>query len=687
MVRSRHGSVRGAWLLPAVIVGLAAACGGLARAGTPADPADAAGRVIEHGLRATVGLSCEADQYDTYMGTGAVLSPDGYILTSTTVVPPGATKIKAIFYGGVVREAKIVETCENLEATLVKVEASGLDCLPPAGKLPAVGEPVYAFGNAHHAMSINGRALVSAGVVSGLYRVENQGGESVYAGSAIETSAAINPGSDGGPIVDALGRLCGIVSLNVSPLRWQGLAVPMPEILAGLPKLKSGEVKLRDAPLVAQAGPSPFLALARRAAELSACLVGLVVERKFPAETVLRVPWPQYRGKIADWGKKSPAEQSGIHSTFLSVSQVFEANQMLRRPGGAVTAVAVSPDGYLLTSEFNVEEDTIFKDKQSGAPRKIELGGNLAEAVHNATENLVEDKNPVVRIWAVLPDGSRHEAKLLAKHQPLGVALLKIEAKTPKFLDPQKWAEPRLGMRVGVLGYMGGATPPYTLNPGIVSAAERNRGARLQIDAAVNYGNSGGPVISASGQWLGIAGAPISPRTVMGRLLSATELHAWLAAPNSGLALAGRGDKIAAALEGLKSGKGVQRSSGALLGAAVDPRRALGNEVIVGAILPGTPAEKAGLRPGDCVLAVDDRPLDSWKQLSDLVAQHQPGDKITLKVQRKNIERHLVIKGQKVENLADLQKLFDGLKADEKFEGTMVQSDTKAVEVILAGEK
>ncbi len=123
-------------------------------------------------------------------------------------------------------------------------------------------------------------------MVSGLYRAENQGGESVYAGSAIETSAAINPGSDGGPIVDAQGQLCGIVSLNVSPLRWQGLGVPMPELLVGLPKLKSGEVKLRDAPLVAQAGPSPFTALARQAAELSGCLVGLVVERKFPAETV-----------------------------------------------------------------------------------------------------------------------------------------------------------------------------------------------------------------------------------------------------------------------------------------------------------------------------------------------------------------------------------------------------------------
>jgi hypothetical protein len=71
--------------------------------------------------------------------------------------------------------------------------------------------------------------------------------------------------------------------------------------------------------------------------------------------------------------------------------------------------------------------------------------------------------------------------------------------------------------------------------------------------------------------------------------------------------------------------------------------------------------------------------------LVEVVSQHHPGDKISLKVQRKNILRQLVIKGQKVENLADLQKLMDGLKPDEKFEGTMLQSDTKTVEVVLAG--
>jgi S1-C subfamily serine protease len=701
VMRLAHGFVRARrlLLLPATLrVALVLLAAGSGFAGTPApaadpagvpsaSPADAAQRVIEHGMRATVGLSSMKDQYDTYMGTGAVLSPDGYILTSTTVVPAGATKIKAVFDGGVVREAKIAEVREDLEATLIKVEAAGLECFAPARKLPAVGQPAYTFSNAHNAMSINGRALVSAGLVSGLYRVENLGGESVYAGSAIETSAAINPGSDGGPIVDGQGQLCGIVSLNISPLRWQGLGVPMPELLAQLQKLKSGEVKMRDAPLLAQPAPGRFAALAQQAAELSACLVGLVVERKFPPETVRRVPWPQYRDKIADWGKKPLLEQSTIHNTFLTAARVFEANQMLRRPAAPLTAVAISPDGLLLTSEFNVEEDTIFKDKKSGAPRKIELGGNLAELFRNAMQDLVEDKNPVVRMWAVLPDGSRHEAKLLAKHQPLGVALLKIEAKTPKFLDPGKQAEPRLGMRVGVLGYMGGGTPPYTLNPGIVSAASRNRQQHFQIDAAVNYGNSGGPIISESGQWLGIAGAPISPRTVLGRLLPANELHTWLAAPNSGVAMAGRSDKLTAALEGLKSGKGVEHVRGALLGAAVDPRRALGDQVILGLVLPGSPADKAGLRPGDRILSFDNRPLDSWKQLVDLVAQHHPGDKIALKVHRKNIVRHLMIKGQKIENPADLQKLMDGLKPDEKFEGTMLQSDDKTLEVILAGEK
>ena len=58
----------------------------------------------------------------------------------------------------------------------------------------------------------------------------------------------------------------------------------------------------------------------------------------------------------------------------------------------------------------------------------------------------------------------------------------------------------------------------------------------------------------------------------------------------------------------------------------------------------------------------------------------------TLKVQRKNIERHLVIKGQKVENLADLE-LFDGTQSGREVRGHHGRLDTKVVEGNLAGEK
>ena len=100
---------------------------------------------------------------------------------------------------------------------------------PQATYAPKVGQPAYAFGNAFNLIRLSGRACTKMqplGIISGIYLAENQGGESLYAGPAIETTAAINPGSDGGPIINHRGQLSGIISLNVSPLRWQGIGVP-----------------------------------------------------------------------------------------------------------------------------------------------------------------------------------------------------------------------------------------------------------------------------------------------------------------------------------------------------------------------------------------------------------------------------------------------------------------------------
>jgi S1-C subfamily serine protease len=91
----------------------------------------------------------------------------------------------------------------------------------PSGMVGTVGDVAFTAGDVDDVMLANGRASFSRGVVSGLYDVEKQP-EAAFAGRVIETTAAVNLGSDGGPLVDAAGRVVGVITVAVSPRRWQG---------------------------------------------------------------------------------------------------------------------------------------------------------------------------------------------------------------------------------------------------------------------------------------------------------------------------------------------------------------------------------------------------------------------------------------------------------------------------------
>ena len=224
----RLGNV-GNLVFSAITLGLVTA---LAAAGPPpdtkpADPPSLTRHLAEAGIVRTVGIACSQERQAGYYGTGAVITPDGYIITSTTVVPAGADEIKVHFDGLKSFTARIIESHKELEATLLKVDARDLAFFPVAREMPSVGQRAFTFSNAHDMMQMGSRAAFSMGVISGVYDVEDLGGESGYHGPAIETSAAVNPGSDGGPIVNQCGQLCGILSLNSSPRRWQGIGVPI----------------------------------------------------------------------------------------------------------------------------------------------------------------------------------------------------------------------------------------------------------------------------------------------------------------------------------------------------------------------------------------------------------------------------------------------------------------------------
>ncbi|MFM8251047.1 MAG: S1C family serine protease [Planctomycetota bacterium] len=663
-----------------------------ATAATGAAPAtvvnDEATRLIAQQARpCTVGINSQKDR-NSFFGTGAIISPNGYILTSTTVVPTGATAIEVTFTDFVSRSATLVETNEALETALIKVEAEGLPSLSLARDLPAVGSTAYTLSNANNFLSINGQPSFSRGTVSGVYPVENWGGESLYAGVAIETTAAVNPGSDGGPILNSAGQLCGLISLNISPRRWQGLAVPTKILLDKLESLKAGKVAVKYDPL---AGLPPAATqldpVAQKAADVARHLVSISVRRKYPEEVLLRTPWEQVVQQIPKFAELKDEEKGKRLQSYFEALRLFEANQILRRPKGVLTGLLISADGHIVTSQFNVGEDVAFLDKGTNAVRVFDLKDPLKQLLEPPAKGYERVANPIEKLVVKLADGRELEARVVSRHVPLGVVVLKIEAADLPFFDLQANSTvPELGAPLGILGVVSDSETRYTLNPGMVSATQRNRGFQFQTDALVNYGNSGGPIIDAEGRFMGLADVALGPATVMGRLFQDQELNSWQTAPNSGVSLVARGDRLRESLEELKSGKSILQPPGAFLGIGPDQRKLFSTEVTIGAVTPKSPADQAGLKVGDRILSINNEELNNWRDMLAHLANFKPGDQVEIKVFRPRIVEKLMIGDQEIKNEDDLKKIKAALKPNEKFEGRLVVEDTRTVKVTL-GER
>ncbi len=658
-----------------------------------ADP-PATRAVADHVLAATVGISTKTSDGGGFSGTGSVVTPTGHILTSTSVVPSNATDIKVMFPGFVSRDATLVASDDKLAVSLIKVDAKDLACLPIAREMPPIGSLSYSASDVDRVLLTNGRASFSRGIVSGGYDVAKQG-ESTYSGPVIETTAAVNPGSDGGPLIDATGRLCGVISLGVSPLRWQGVAVPSTVLLEKFSPLTSSDVPLSfEVPQGLADDPATRTAaekadsLGRVAAFMAPYLVGIEVARTFPPEELPRISWDEHRDAIKNWDKLSKPEKEKRFGGFANVSRAFEVNQLLRRPPGAVTGLVISPDGFVLTSIFNVGEDMAFVAKATGKPRDFDAATPIEKLLADPKGGYTRQSNAITSLLVILPNGDRHEAKVIAKHEPLGVALLKIEATDLSAFDVMgAGSSPMLGDPVAIVGRSPGGTNGYTFNDGIVGSPSRNRGYQFQTDALLNYGNSGGPVVDAAGNFLGIATAPIEPDTILGRLVPPPQLMRWTRAPNSGVGMVARADRIKAVLEAMKEGRSFNRIPGPFLGVVADINQAFGEDVVIGGVAPGSPAEKGGLKKGDRLLEFDGVDLKTWRDLTDRIAASTAGDTVTLLVQRPSRGARLVVAGRDLENLDDLQRLKKSLRPGDTFEGVLSNDDTREIEVILEENK
>lgn len=402
-----------------------------------------------------VGVRCTAGRNQaTYYGSGVVIGAKGAVMTSSTVVPPGASKIRVQFPDGETLKADEVARSVETESVVLQLKRDITKEFPflPLGdsQLARVGDRVYTAGNPHHTLVRDGQVYWSVGTLSGIYTAKSEDEFSRYKGEVFETDAAVNHGCDGGPLLDAEGRLIGLLSLCYSGTRKLGTAVPLHRLRAALdqaiPRSVNSERTVKGADRRASSNQlSRTVPDALRQASTSTAEA--VVQIRFQFESLKPSPTGNPQMKHASVGS--------------TTDQVHIRSGVLIEPGGTV----------------------------------ITNAGNIPEACH--------------RIEVQLTNGQKRTARMRGRHEGLDVLVLTMD--TAEGL-PRAALRPcgniRQGKFVTVLGAAthGGAFDAngITRTIGIVSAVNRLGGMAHQLDAMVNSGNAGGAVSDLNGHLLGI---------------------------------------------------------------------------------------------------------------------------------------------------------------------------------------
>jgi serine protease Do len=163
-------------------------------------------------------------QIEHGLGSGVIISPDGYIVTNNHVVD-GAVDINVTMSDRRILPAKLIGADPLTDLAVLKVNASDLPSVPWGDSTQLhPGQTVLAFGN-----PFGFRFTVTRGIVSALNRPNPSANDRRKPGEFIQTDAAINPGNSGGPLVDARGEVIGINTFLISSngqFSGMGFAIP-----------------------------------------------------------------------------------------------------------------------------------------------------------------------------------------------------------------------------------------------------------------------------------------------------------------------------------------------------------------------------------------------------------------------------------------------------------------------------
>jgi len=320
----------------------------------------------------------------------------------------------------------------------------------------------------------------------------------------------------------------------------------------------------------------------------------------------------------------APAPQVAVEAS----SPGFDATRVYEQASpGVVTIRSVFDAGAAEGSGFVLDEK-----------------GEIVTNAHVVTDESTGDREPAKNVYIEFPDRNVVPAEIVGFDPFVDVALLKIAPQGLPLhpLELGNDGELHVGQPVAAIGSPFGEQ--QSLSVGVVSATDRSvksltrfeiSGA-IQIDASINPGNSGGPLLDAGARVMGI-----------------NQQIETNSGANDGVGFAVPVSAIKRSIAQLREDGSAEYAYMGVSTQALYPQlaRKLGLDTTYGGLLsevvPGGPAEKAGLEGGDeelrfqaakyrtggdVILAVDDQKIVEENDLARVISAHKPGDKVTLTI-------------------------------------------------------
>ena len=363
--------------------------------------------------------------------------------------------------------------------------------------------------------------------------------------------------------------------------------------------------------------------------------------------------WPYVR---ESFGLDADNNFNGQNGQNNNASQIVvedsAATQVVEQASKAVVSIIVTQD---LSEFYNRTGPNPFRDSfffgtpfYTPPPSGIqEVGGGTGFII--TTDGMIVTNRHVVdresaEYTVVLNDGAQHTAAVLARDDLNDIAVIKIEADNLPVLDLGDSENIKIGQTVIAIGNSLGEYR-NTVTKGVVSGINRRIVAgdssgfsevieeAIQTDAAINSGNSGGPLLDLFGKVIGVNTAVSRQGQLIGfaipinsvkSVIDSVREYGRIVRPFLGVRYILLNEEIA------KANDIIDIDYGALI-VRGDRRADL-------AVVPGSPADKAGLAENDIILEINGEKITQEHGLARLLAKYKPDDSVRLKVYHKGEE-------------------------------------------------